>query len=173
MAFNWKELLGAVAPTLGASLGGPVGALAGKLIAQVATGDENADEKQVEQALKHASPELLAGLKKADQDFKKRMAELDIDLERINAGDRDSARAMQKENKSRIVPVLATLTVTGFFVVVFWILNGKISADSTLAGFVLGQVSAKAEQVYNFFFGSSAGSKQKTDALAKLNNAKT
>jgi len=42
------------------------------------------------------------------------------------------------------------------------ILTGKVPLDSTLTGFVLGAVSSKAEQIYNFFYGSSKGSKDKT-----------
>jgi len=75
---------------------------------------------------------------------------------------------MQKANKAMIVPILAGLTVAAFFAVVFWVLTGKVTLESTLLGFILGQVSSKAEQVYNFYFGSSAGSKRKTEQLGAL-----
>jgi len=67
-------------------------------------------------------------------------------------------------DKSIVEPLLAALTVGGFFCAVSWVLLGKVTLDNTMLGFVLGQVSSKAEQIYNFYFGSSAGSKSK-DAI--------
>lgn len=163
---NWKSIIGSVAPTLATALGGPMAGMAVKAIAGSVLGDESASEKDIEKAIVNASPDTLLKLKEADQQFEERMMELGVDLERIAADDRASARDMQKSNKDRAVPILAGLTVAGFFGVVGWVLSGKVSLESTLLGFVLGQVSAKAEQVYNFYFGSSAGSKEKTKALA-------
>jgi len=171
MAFDWKGLVSSIAPVLGTALGGPYAGMATKAIAAAITGDENTSEKDLAEAIKAANPDTLLKLKEADQAFEQRMAELGVDLEKIAQQDRASARALQEKNASRIVPVLATITVGCFFAVVFWILSGKVSLDSTLLGFVLGQVSAKAEQVYNFFFGSSAGSKEKTQGL--LRNVKS
>lgn len=167
MAFDWKSLVGTVAPTLATALGGPFAGMATKAIASTLLGDDSASEKDISLALSGATPETMLKLKEADLAFEAKMAELGVDLERIAANDRASARDMQKSNKSNIVPLLASLTVAGFFGIVAWVLSGKVSLESTLLGFVLGQVSAKAEQVYNFYFGSSAGSKEKTDQLAR------
>lgn len=167
MAFNWKSLVGSVAPTIATALGGPFAGMATKAIASAVLGDENATEKDIALALSGATPEMMLKVKEANLSFESKMAELGVDLEKIAAEDRASARDMQKSNKSRIVPLLASLTVAGFFGIVAWVLSGKVSLESTLLGFVLGQVSAKAEQVYNFYFGSSAGSKEKTEHLAR------
>lgn len=167
MSFNWKELVGTVAPTIATALGGPLAGMATKAVAAAVLGDENAGEQNIAKALQSANPETMLALKQADLAFEQHMAELGVDLEKIAAQDRDSARELQTSTKSWTVPILASLTVTGFFVVVAWVLTGEVSLDSTLLGFVLGQVSAKAEQVYNFYFGSSAGSKEKTAQLAR------
>lgn len=164
--FDWKGLVSSVAPTIATALGGPMAGMAVKALGGALLGKDDATERDISQALQTASPETLLELKKADQAFEQKMAELDVDLKKIAAGDRDSARDMNKANKSWAVSGLAALTVAGFFGVVAWVLTGKVSLDSTLLGFVLGQVSAKAEQVYNFYFGSSAGSKEKTQHLA-------
>jgi hypothetical protein len=95
------------------------------------------------------------------------MKELDLKKEDLHAKDRDSARSMQIATNSWVVPALAIITVGGFFAVVGMILTGKVPLDSTLTGFVLGAVSSKAEQIYNFFFGSSTGSKEKTAEMKK------
>jgi len=166
-SFDWKSLVGSVAPTLATALGGPYAGMAVKQLASVVLGDSGAKEKDVIKALQGASPEMMAAIKKADQEFEAKMAELGVDLERIAADDRASARDLQRATKGWVVPTLGAITVAGFFGVVGWVLSGQVSLESTLLGFVLGQVSAKAEQVYNFYFGSSAGSKEKTQQLAE------
>jgi len=172
MSFNWKSLVQTIAPVLGTALGGPFGGMATKAIASAilgksekATGPELITK--ISNALQHDSDALLK-LKVADQDFDKEMKALDVDIMKIDAEDRADARGMQKANKAMIVPILAGLTVAAFFGVVFWVLTGKITLESTLLGFILGQVSSKAEQVYNFYFGSSAGSKRKTEQLGEF-----
>jgi hypothetical protein len=163
MSFDWKSLVSSVAPVLGVAIGGPFGGVASKAI-QAALGVDS--EAGIAKELQ-ANPELLFKLKKADQDFDAKMKALDIDVMQIEADDRANARDLQKQNKAIIVPILAALTVACFFGVVFWVLTGKVSLESTLLGFVLGQVSSKAEQVYNFYFGSSSGSKDKTEKMTK------
>lgn len=165
MDFEWEDLVTAVAPKIATVIGGPVAGLATKALSEAVFGDDKHSEKEIMEAIHGASPELLAKIKKADQDFELRLKEVGIRLEDIAARDRNSARDMQKSLKSWIVPSLASMTVMGFFLVVYFVLMGEVSIDSTLAGFVLGQVSAKAEQVYNFYFGSSAGSKEKTKEM--------
>jgi hypothetical protein len=167
MDFDWKKIVGAVAPTLATALGGPLAGMATKAIAASLTGDENASEKEISLALRGATPETLTTLKQADLDFEAKLAELGVDLVKLSIEDRKDARSMQISTRSRIVPVLSVLTVAGFFVAVGWVLTGNVTLDSTLLGFVLGQISAKAEQVYNYFFGSSVGSKEKTFQLAR------
>ena len=49
----------------------------------------------------------------------------------------------------------------------FSVLFGEITAESAIAGTVIGYLSAKAEQVTAYYFGSSAGSKAKTDLMAR------
>jgi hypothetical protein len=166
--FDWKSLVGAVAPTIATALGGPFAGIAVKKLAVELLGNPDASEKDVAAALSNASPDVLVKLKELDHTFEKEMAELGVDLEKVAAADRASARDMQKTNKSWAVPLLAGLTVAGFFAVVGWVLSGNVALDNTLTGFILGQVSTKAEQVYNFFFGSSVGSKEKTQHMAAL-----
>ena len=170
---SWKSIIQSVAPVLGTAIGGPFGGMAIKTISSAILGDDEtatgADlDKKLDFALQNDS-EALIKLKQADQDFDVKMKALDVDILKIAADDRNSARDMQKTTKAWIVPVLGVITVGCFFGVVFWVLSGNVTLESTLLGFVLGGVSSKAEQVYNFYFGSSAGSKAKTDKMtAKL-----
>ena len=164
MAFDWKGVLGTVAPGLATAIGGP---LAGMAVAAIgkALGVEPTQES-VQTALAGAKPEDLLKLKVAEQQFLKDMKALDIDLERISASDRDSARKREAEVKDSTPRVLAYLVVCAFIGVVVATLAGWSKVESVLAGTLIGYLSAKAEQVIAYYFGSSAGSKGK-DATIK------
>lgn len=170
MSFDWKGLVKTIAPVIGTAVGGPFGGMATKAISSALFGDDetstgSALERKISDTLQH-DPEALLKLKQADQAFELKMEELGVSREEIAAGDRNSARNMQIQTRTWIVPALAGITVACFFGVVFWVLSGEVTLESTVLGYVLGQVSSKAEQVYNYFFGSSAGSKAKSDAMA-------
>jgi hypothetical protein len=64
-----------------------------------------------------------------------------------------------------LVPSLAILIVSAFIGVVIATLGGFAVIDSVLAGTLIGYLSAKAEQVVNFYFGSSAGSQRKDEMI--------
>jgi len=165
--FDWKGLLGTVAPGLATALGGPLAGMAVKALSASLLGNRDGSEKDISAALQGASPDTLLALKEADQNFQLEMEKLDIDLAEIEYKDRDSARNMQKATGSVVVPILAVITVGGFFAVIGYVLTGKVPMDSTITGMVIGAVGSKAEQIYNFYFGSSAGSKDKTAHLAR------
>jgi nitrate reductase NapE component len=165
MAFNWKSLVGTVAPTIATALGGPLAGLGVRALSHALLGKNDADEAEIAAALQGATPETLLALKAADQEFAVRMKELDIDVYRIDAGDRDSARKREAVVGGAIVPTLAVAVIGGFFAMMFAVLFGYAVAESTLAGTLIGYASAKAEQVIAYYFGSSAGSKQKTEAM--------
>lgn len=75
MDIDLKQILRAAAPMLGTALGGPFGAVAGKLVAE-ALGNPDAKADEIAHALAVASPEQMLQLKKAEQDFQARMSEL-------------------------------------------------------------------------------------------------
>jgi hypothetical protein len=162
------SVLGQVAPGIATALGGPVAGLAVRALTGALGLGEGTSKDEVMQAIAGATPEQLAAIKKAEQDFMVRMKELDIDVYALDQADRASARDLQAKTKSVVVPVLAIATVVGFFMMIAYILTGEVTKDSTILGVVIGAVSSKAEQVYNFFFGSSAGSKDKTSLMGKL-----
>ena len=164
---SFGPLLGQVAPTLATALGGPMAGLAVKTLSNVLLGHEEGTEDDLGKALSGATPEQLANIKQIDADFKTRMKELDIDLERISAGDRDSARKMQIETKDWVPKVLALAITIGFFGILVWMLvNGMPPSGTEALLMMLGALGTAWTGVVNFYYGSSAGSKAKTDALA-------
>ena len=89
-----KSIVKAVAPTLGAALGGPAGGMAAKIISEGILGKPDASEAEIEDFLLTASPEQMLELKKLDAQFAVDMKKLDIDVFRIESDDKKSARAM-------------------------------------------------------------------------------
>jgi hypothetical protein len=164
---TFGPLLGQVAPTIATALGGPLAGVAVKALSGVLLGHENGSEDDVKAAMASASPDQLAALKKIDADFKVSMKELDIDLERIAAGDRDSARKMQTETKDWVPKLLAIVITFGFFGILVWMLvQGMPQTGTEALLMMLGALGTAWTGVVNFYYGSSAGSKAKNDMLA-------
>jgi hypothetical protein len=164
---QFGPLLGQVAPTIATALGGPLAGVAVKTLSNVLLGHENGSEDDVKSSLAIASPDQLAALKKIDADFKVQMKELDIDLERIAAGDRDSARKMQTETKDWVPKLLAIVITLGFFGILVWMLvQGMPQTGTEALLMMLGALGTAWTGVVNFYYGSSAGSKAKNDILA-------
>jgi hypothetical protein len=163
---KFGPLLGQVAPSIATALGGPLAGVAVRTLSNALFGHEDGTEQQVSDALAAATPDQLAAIKKIDADFKVQMKSLDIDLERISAGDRDSARQMQRETKDWTPKALAFCITFGFFGALVWILVFGIPKTGTeVLLMMLGSLSTSWTGVVQFYYGSSAGSKAKTDAL--------
>lgn len=158
---SFGPLLETVAPTIATALGGPVAGMAVRALSVALIGHENGTMEDVAAALTAATPDQMANIKKIDNDFKVQMRQLDIDLVRIAEEDRSSARDMQMSVKSHLVPALAIIIISSFVGVTIGTLLGYTKIDSVLAGTLIGYLSAKAEQVVAFYFGSSNGSQNK------------
>jgi hypothetical protein len=161
-------LLAQVAPTVATALGGPLAGLAVKTLSEAMFGHQDGSESDVSAALMNATPEQLQKLKEIDASFKARMKELDIDLERIAAGDRDSARNMQMHTNDWIPRAMAIMVTFGFFGILAWLLiKGVPPSGSETLIYMLGALGTAWTGIVQFYFGSSAGSKAKTDALVQ------
>ncbi len=172
---DWKALVATVAPWIGTALGGPLGGAAVGAIAD-ALGLSDKTEASIKSALSGVTPEQLLAIKSADQAFAIKLQELGYqntkDIEALAAGDRDSARKREMTVQDWTPRVLAYLVVGAFIGVIIGVLGGWGKADSVLAGTLIGYLSAKAEQVIAYYFGSSSGSAEKTRLLAKADAPK-
>lgn len=171
MAFDWKALVRAVAPTLGTALGGPVGGMAVQALSTALLGKPDGTEEELAAKMAGATSADLVALKKADQDFAVAMRNADIDLERIAAGDRDSARVRETAAHDSWTPRGLGLIVTiGFFGVLYYIITHGVAQDTSGGAVVLvllGSLGTAFTQVLNYFFGSTSQSAAKTDMLGK------
>ena len=147
-----KGILGAVAPTIGTALGGPMGGMAAKMVAE-ALGVDN-DPKKIEKAIQAATPEQLAELKKIDADFDVKMKELDVDLFALETADIQSARGMfSKDWTARIIGVTV---VGGFMGYIFLVTIMPPEQNSeALINLVLGYLGGLASAIISFYFGAS------------------
>lgn len=166
---NWKSILASVAPVLGTAVGGPFGALAGKIIGSVLLGKDNATEEELSTALTCATPEQLLSLKQADLQFKKDMAQLEVDLEKIASEDRNSARRREVDtNDTWTHRGLAIVIVIVWAIIQYVLLTQVI--DTTMRELVarlLGTLDAALMCVLYYYFGSSSGSAAKNTMLSK------
>jgi hypothetical protein len=164
-----KQILGVVAPALGTALGGPLGGIAARTLATVLLGKTGASDAEISNAITTASPDQLLAIKKAEIDFQQRMRELDVDLEKISAADRDSARKMQMQTNSVIVPILSMTIVCSWVFIQYYLLTHTIEIEMReIIMRTLGTLDAALGLVLSFFFGSSASSKMKDETIKSI-----
>lgn len=164
------NLVRTVAPSIASAVGGPLAGMATKAISEALLGKPDGSEAELMQAAAKATPEQLLALKKAEQEFEVQMRELDIDLERIAHADRDSARNREIKTKDLTPKILAGFVTAGYFGVLFYMLrNGLPQHGGSEAMLVmLGTLGTAWGGVVAYYFGSSAGSKEKTDAMNRM-----
>ncbi|CAB5220097.1 hypothetical protein UFOVP237_75 [uncultured Caudovirales phage] len=162
---TFGPLIGSVAPTIATALGGPVAGMAVKALSGALFGHEDGTQDDIMTALANPTGDQLAALKKIDVDFKVQMKSLDIDLERIAAGDRASARDMQKETKDWIPRALAIGVTIGFFsIMIYMLIYGLPTSGNEAILLLLGALQTAWGGIIAFYFGSSSGS-QKKDSM--------
>lgn len=171
MSFDWKNLVTGMAPMVATAFGGPFAGLAVRELSQAILGRPDGSESDISEVLASGNPDALLKLKEAEQNFRARMKELDIKEEQLHATDRASARAREIAVKDKLVPVLAMIILIGFFVTVGYVLSGSVDLtgeQAVLIGTLVGYVSAKAEQVVAYYFGSSKGSADKNKMFERM-----
>lgn len=163
------NLVRTVAPTIASAVGGPLAGMATRAISEALLGKPDGSEQELADAAAKATPEQLLALKNAENDFAVKMRELDIDLERIANQDRDSARNREVQTKDWTPRVLAGLITVGYFGALFYMLrNGLPQHGGSEAMLVmLGTLGTAWGGVVAYYFGSSAGSKAKDEAMRR------
>lgn len=161
-----KSVLATVAPLLGTALGGPFGGLAGSMLAK-ALG--TSDPKAMEAAITSTDPDILLKLKQADTDFQERMKALDISEEKLSFDDTANARQREIAVKDKTPEILAYLITVGFFGILSYLLvEGKPAQGGDVMLVLVGSLGTAWTGIVAYYFGSSAGSAAKTDAINKI-----
>jgi hypothetical protein len=155
-----KNVVGAIAPTLGSALGGPLGGQAASVVAKVLGCDS--DPKSINTAIQQASPEQMIELKKAEQAFEVQMKELEVDVFKLETQDKQDARSrFSKDWTARIIGVAV---VGGFMGYIFLVtLQPPEQNSEALINLVLGYLGGLASAVISFYFGASNSSDDKKE----------
>jgi len=178
---GWTDALNVVeklAPTIGTVLGGPL--VGGGLAALEAVfgltpkPDASTDDRQndIAAAISGATPEQLAAMRKADQDYALAMAQAgfkDVEtLALLKVQDTISARDMQTKNRS-IVPAWLTFLITfGFFGLLAALFLMQVPDGSkALIYSATGTLGTVWLVVVHFWFGSTSDTGQVNELLAK------
>ncbi len=171
MSFGSKALqvLKTVAPELALALGGPFGGIASAAVS-AALGTPTGDDKAAEAALLAATPDQLLALQNSRQAFMAQMKQLGIDEAKLSFDDTANARAREIATKDNTPKIL------GYGIIIFtmffegWLLIHGMPKDldpqyAIVAGRILGTFDTASALVLGYFYGTSAGSASKTDAL--------
>jgi len=163
------NLVRTVAPSIATAVGGPLAGMATRAISEALLGKPDGTEAELAEAAKNATPEQLLALKQAEQNFTVRMKELEIDIQRIDAADRDSARDREVKTGDWTPRVLAAAVTLGFFGVLGYMIAYGLPAQGGEALLVmLGTLGTAWGAIVSYYFGSSAGSKEKTEAMNRM-----
>lgn len=147
-----KNVVGAVAPTLGTALGGPLGGAAASMIAD-ALGCDN-DEKSINKALQSATPDELAVVKEADREFDAKMKELDVDLFALETKDKQDARShFSKDWTAKLIGIVMVLFFCSYIGMITIMPPEQNSME--LINLVLGYMGGLVSAVISFYFGAS------------------
>ena len=167
------EWLKKLAPLLGAALGGPLGGAAAAFLAD-RLGVDSKTVSAVTDVLNSGkmTPEQISAIRLAEIEFQKFLESNKIKLEEIEAADRGSARTMQTATKSAMPAVLTLLITFGFFGVLGWMLYDTTVVDNPPLLIMLGSLGTAWTGACAFWFGTTSGSKAKTDLLANSSPAR-
>lgn len=156
-------LLKTAAPALATLAVGPAGGLVVKAIA---------DKMGVADTVEAVTQAI-----QADPQAAEKLAEIDLKQFQAEAADRDSARQREvnlvaaggSHFAQLVMPVLAVGTVALTYLFVGILLFKVVPTEQQqLIIFALGFMTASAQQVLSFYFGSSKSSQEKTAALSKV-----
>lgn len=173
MSFAWKEVVASIAPTVAGVLDGPLNGLGVAALSEALLGRPDGGGEEVVDALRTLTPAVAAELKKAELRLQEQLQELGVDPAALGRSKQAAAKEALAAGLSQKPPpgdrtarLLAVLVLAGFFVSIAYVFLGKIQPEAAgVAGTLIGYVSAKADTVVAYYFGSSAGSADKNRML--------
>jgi hypothetical protein len=174
---GFLDILKAVAPTIATALGGPLAGAAISFLGDKLGVSEPTQEK-IADIISGAKPEDLLKIKQLDVEFEEHMAQLGVDVFKIEAQDRESARQREMALKDSTPAHLAYMIIGGFFglavaqlvgIMMFPDYVAKIPPQGwVIVGNISGYLAAEAKAAAAYYFGTTASSKSKDATLAEI-----
>ena len=162
-----KRAIAHAAPGLARALGGPLAGAAVEQLSRAIFGGAVIDEEALADAVLTATPEQLLAIKQAEQDFHIALRQAGLEELRIDAADRANARERQVKMNDWTPSVLGAFVILGFFAVLAFMVAKKLPQGAeTEFSIMLGALATMSAAVVSYFFGSSAGSREKTRLIA-------
>lgn len=164
-----KAIIQKGAPLLGAALGGPAGATVGALIANAFDANPS-DPADIINKI-NLDPQSQIKLIEIQKSHEIEIAKLALQSEVENNKDRASARSREVEiaktgQRDWMPSILSMLVTFGFFSTIFAIMSTTADPnDKEVLYIMLGGLSAAFTSIISYYFGSSASSKAKDQAL--------
>ena len=163
---DWKKILGGIAPTIATAMGGPMAGAAVKFLSNSLMGHNDATEDEIKDYLVSADPQQLANIKEIDNNFKAKMKELDVDIYKLNVENTKSARSMAEKTTMWPQIILSSIFVVGYFAILILLASGIFVIPEQIKDtliLLLGVMTREMPTIMQFWFGSSFGSKKKTE----------
>lgn len=167
VARRFTNALRKVAPTLANALGGPLAGAAVEAVSKAVLGEGVSDAQALEVAIMEKSPETIAALREAELEFKRAVLSVEVEQQRLANDDRANARAREIAVRDATPTLLGLSVIAGFFFVLAVMLWRELPERAeTEFSIMLGALATMTAAVVNYFFGSSAGSREKTKIMA-------
>lgn len=165
------EFFGAVAPTVASALLGPLGGVAVAELGK-ALGIDGATQDKIAKAIQggQITPEAMAEIQKLELKFQNDERERDFKYADLEFKDRESARNanVQGGTQSKLFWLSLLLLMVSVGAEIYVLFAGySMAVDAVVVGRILGFLDAIALQVLAYWYGSSMGSHQKTELMAK------
>ena len=165
---NWIDAVKGIAPMVGTALGGPLGGAAAAFLAdKLGVKEKTLEAVSAVLSSGKMTPDQLVQVREAEIEFEKFCKQNNIDVARVHLENTKDARVMQTQTRSYYPATLSTIITIGFFSILGWMLYDDKIANSEPILIMLGALGAAFAAVVNFWLGSSIGSMQKTEAMAR------
>lgn len=167
---DWKSLVRTVAPAMATAVGTPAAGMVVAALSNAIFGNSDASQEQIATVIQggHLTPDQLAAVTKADNDFKVQMAQIAADLQKAQIDDRKDSRAMQIATRSNVPAILTIIVTIGYFAILVGMLAGWLHVDTSPTMFMmLGSLTTAWGVVMAFWFGTTLDSGRKTELLAQ------
>lgn len=186
------QLVAPASPALSKALSGPKSAQAVAMLGRAVLDQDDATLDQLIDALKGGDPDIRLKISRAEADFQRANADLQVQLtgiafqdasdarqsllerETVAASDRADARQRQQTTNDRTNSYLAFIVTIGFLLTILIVAKRNYTGDGNPAlQILLGILGTGWTSMMAFYFGSSVGSREKTAILGEPTPPKT
>ena len=157
-----------ILPTFAAALPIPgLGNVARRVLTDAFGLDPESSDDKIASAASKMTGEQLAHLQEKQIDLQKAALQSGVDLEKIAAGDRDSARNRQIQLKDETPNTLAYIITGATILFSGAVMFFPMQADSKIIFYILGTFTTLTTQVFNYLYGTSRSSRKKDNDLSQ------